>query len=1179
MGIYFLFPKQLKYKTIKQSNTKMKTNSKKIMLGVSLALLGSFAAKSQGLQHIVVEKYYKANAADVAAATGQSAVVPLTANSVTYRVYADLAPGYKLLQVFGNGNHTLKVTTTTAFFNDPDNGVASGPQSLTLAKTKTRTTLIDSWLTIGGVMTGKSGVLKSEDTDGTIGNTQGLLANNPGGAFGLPIMGAGAQDGLLPQTITANGLVGISGAQLDAFDQNGSYDPTPGVHAVNQFTANGGSISTLGGVVGATASNMVLIGQFTTDGVLGFELNIQIQPTAGGAAENYVSSNPTGSEFTHPELTLAPNVPPTVSLIGATNAITGSGVLTYTANAADVAPGTVTGVEFFNGATSLGTVASAPYTFTFNPSVAGSYAFTAKATDNSGDATTSSSLILTVAANQAPTAGVTVAATAVVGDVVTATGTGNDVDGSVVSLEFFVDNVSVGTDALAPFTATWTAVVGAHTFKTKATDNFGLVGALSAGAVITVNANNPPTAAIITPVNNAQYLAPVTATITASATDDESVDNVVLLIDGVPTQTITGAGPYVFAYTTSTLSTGNRILTVRSTDNRGASTLSNPVTIIVNDPNALPYEVTPVKLTCLPTTFCLPISAAATYTVNDVIGYDMVLNYDASKVVPTGNITVYNDLIVSSYVQTANSYTNGVMNIIAYFNTSAPANAEFNGTGKLLCVEFAKLPAFGSVDVTTFTVSSLEESRITDVTPQQVSNGTFTTYKDTTFNASLKFWSNLAPIVYDAALPNSHLITNIKGTSASCVLTNTIAVQPNLLGNFTYNLINGQSINIDRDIAGTTPVQAPNGPLSGQDVILGRNLLLPAPTFTPNIYQIIALDVNMDGVVSPGDLSQINQRIILTIPEFKQAWNYNNAGVSNGEKSKDWIFVDSLRIQNNPAYKISTTYPNDNGVGFSKKRVPVTPFCLPVTVLDYANCPLITSETYKGIVVGDVDGDYATMLSNNGTLNKLAKSDDKIILDLTKAIVNGTTVDVPVSIVSSSPVTSLDFYTNINEAKLTANNVVKVSSDKDMEVYSHFNANDKVLRLTSNSLNKFEKNTAIMYVRFDIANGDITSADFNSFEGALNAKRVTVEIKTSESSFTNVVGIHPNPTTGIVNVVASEDGTLQLLDITGKSVLLQTNVIANENQTFDFSEFANGVYILKVSNGKSVTVKKVVLNK
>ena len=268
---------------------------KKITLSLGL-VFASLYSQAQGLDTIIVEKYYQANAADVATATAQGAIVPLTVNSVTYRVYADLAPGYKLLQVWGNSNHTLNISTTTAFFNDPDNGVPSGPQSLTLAKTKTRTTLLDSWLTIGGVMSGKVGVLKSEDTDGSIGNTQGLLANNPGGAFGLPIMGAGAQDGLLPLTVSAPGLIGISAAQIDAFDQNANYDATPGFHAANSFTANGGSISTPGGVVGATASNMVLIGQFTTDGVFSFTLNLQIQPTAGGAALNYVPDNVKANE-------------------------------------------------------------------------------------------------------------------------------------------------------------------------------------------------------------------------------------------------------------------------------------------------------------------------------------------------------------------------------------------------------------------------------------------------------------------------------------------------------------------------------------------------------------------------------------------------------------------------------------------------------------------------------------------------------------------------------------------------------------------------------------------------------------------------------------------------------------------------------------------------------------------
>jgi hypothetical protein len=67
--------------------------------------------------------------------------------------------------------------------------------------------------------------------------------------------------------------------------------------------------------------------------------------------------------------------------------------------------GTVTNVEFFSGATSLGNVTSAPFNFTYNNLAAGNYTFTAKALDNLGEATTSAPVnifLLTNAVASAP---------------------------------------------------------------------------------------------------------------------------------------------------------------------------------------------------------------------------------------------------------------------------------------------------------------------------------------------------------------------------------------------------------------------------------------------------------------------------------------------------------------------------------------------------------------------------------------------------------------------------------------------------------------------------------------------------------------------------------------------------------------------------------------------------------
>ncbi len=70
--------------------------------------------------------------------------------------------------------------------------------------------------------------------------------------------------------------------------------------------------------------------------------------------------------------------------------------ISLTADASDMA-GTITGIEFFQGLTSLGTVTNEPYNLVWNNAPAGNYALTAIATDNNGFTATSSvvNLIIT----------------------------------------------------------------------------------------------------------------------------------------------------------------------------------------------------------------------------------------------------------------------------------------------------------------------------------------------------------------------------------------------------------------------------------------------------------------------------------------------------------------------------------------------------------------------------------------------------------------------------------------------------------------------------------------------------------------------------------------------------------------------------------------------------------------
>ena len=92
--------------------------------------------------------------------------------------------------------------------------------------------------------------------------------------------------------------------------------------------------------------------------------------------------------------------PPTVSITAPAAGATVSGTVAIAATAMAGAGYslTIASVQFFDGATSLGTVMTSPYTVNWNAAMAtnGSHSLTAKATDNMGDSTTSMAVMVTV---------------------------------------------------------------------------------------------------------------------------------------------------------------------------------------------------------------------------------------------------------------------------------------------------------------------------------------------------------------------------------------------------------------------------------------------------------------------------------------------------------------------------------------------------------------------------------------------------------------------------------------------------------------------------------------------------------------------------------------------------------------------------------------------------------------
>ena len=141
---------------------------------------------------------------------------------------------------------------------------------------------------------------------------------------------------------------------------------------------------------------------------------------------------------------------------------------------------------------------------------------------------------------------------------------------------------------------------------------------------------------------------------------------------------------------------------------------------------------------------------------------------------------------------------------------------------------------------------------------------------------------------------------------------------------------------------------------------------------------------------------------------------------------------------------------------------------------------------------------------------------------------------------------------------------------------ANYNAEDKTLRFTSNSLQNYELGKPVISIRFNTSK-EITPADLNSVEGYLNGERVAAEIKTDASS-NIIVNVFPNPASTLMNVIVPQDANIQLLDANGK-VISFTTVNANTLQQIDTKDIACGVYMMKVYNENFVTMKKVVIQK
>jgi RHS repeat-associated protein len=439
-------------------------------------------------------------------------------------------------------------------------------------------------------------------------------------------------------------------------------------------------------------------------------------------------------------VTLIVNAKPTVAMTApAANATFNNGSAIGLAATASDSDGSISKVEFFTGATSLGVGAlnNGQYTATWTPGGPGVYALFARATDNRNATNDSASVSITVCLPSvsftAPTAGQIVN-----GPNVTLTASASTLAGcgNITKVEFYNGATLLGTITTSPYTFNWMSVAaGSYTITAKAYDSRSPVQTNVASVSFTVNA--PPTATLSTTVGGTTYNAPATVAITApgsltlnaTAADSDGTIAKVEFYDGATLLGTATTSPYSFAW--NNIAAGAHSATARAYDNRGAT--GNSPVLTVNGCGAPTVAMTSPAaglLTTVPGSFSLAANA--------------------SVLAGCGSITKVEFYNGASLVSTA---------------TTAPYTASVSGlaggTYSFLAKAYSSLGSTAQASVSA-TVCGLPTSTLTSPPPGQTvaAPGSFTLNANASTNAScsiqrVDFYNGASVINSDTTSPYS----------------------------------------------------------------------------------------------------------------------------------------------------------------------------------------------------------------------------------------------------------------------------------------------------------------------------------------------------------------------------------------------------------------------------------------
>ncbi len=699
------------------------------------------------------------------------------------------------------------------------------------------------------------------------------------------VVSAGASPVFSPLTPTVPASVPVNTAQTIEVGVSDS----DGVVASVQFFANGKPIGTASAFPFVTTWTPTTSGSFTIQAVA--TDNLGNQTTSSAAAVTVTSGTaPSGVTVTVPA-SLAVNTTGTLSAV-----------------ATPTAPATIASIQFLANGTLIGTDTSFPYSVTFTPTTTGTYAITAIATDTLGNRTTSAAANIAVGSNTSPSVSVTTPAdlsSVLAGASTTVTASASDVDGSITSVQFLANGVSLGSATTSPYTATWRPTLSGSVLLTAvATDNSGAT-TTSAVNTITVTTGNLPTVTLTSPATGAVVPVNSSQTLTATATATVgTITNVEFFVsDGVITTSV-GVDP-TFPYTatwntTAAASPSNYSLFAVATDTAGNKRTSSSATITVSlgAPGAPTVSLlSPVNGTAVSANHPLVLAAAAA----DPDGAVALVEFSVTG--PSGTVLV-------GAKATAPYYTIWTPTVAgAYSITATVTDNENNRTttaaaALTVAAQSGELPVAAvyfnnpAADTPTSTTSAVDP-----FVPVDVSIGShliitgLAVDSDGTI-ASVQFFVNGTSIATDASAPfyTTHTLATLGPVVISALVTDNT-------GNAVYTT--PLFLNSQASIAATAANATLVSPVAGSSYVVGEAIVFQA---THNFGSDVPPKI--DFYLNGNQLTTVSAAPYQFIRSLTRAGTYDVHAVVRSGTVTTVSAVRQITVTSNTAPTVSITSPN-----------------------------------------------------------------------------------------------------------------------------------------------------------------------------------------------------------------------------------------------------------------------------